>query len=287
MQRRAWPVCKLWLLAVQDAVNPLAKALDASGIREQNANMNSPLTLDILRQRVRMLERPTARHNGILPFGVQAIDSHLPEHGLALAALHEIGGGGADAGPAACAALFVAGILARMEGVVLWCAETKDVFAPGLACAGLPPDRVLYAEAKDEKTVLLVMEEALRHTGLSAVVGEVLRLPMTASRRLVLAAEKSGVMAVALRRQAEANAPPNAARTRWRIGPYPSAPLPVPGIGRARWQIELTRCRGGTPNSWIMEACDAQGCLALPAEVGDRSGAASRYAHSGEGGAVG
>jgi protein ImuA len=236
------------------------------------------ITLDTLRQRVRMLERPAARHDGMLPFGVPAIDLHLPEHGLSRAALHEIGGGGGDAGPAACAALFAAGILARMEGAVVWCAETPDVFAPGLACAGLAPDRVLYAEAGDEKTVLLVMEEALRHTGLCAVVGEVARLPMTASRRLVLAAEKSGVMAIALRRREAADEPPNAARTRWRIGPYPSAPLPVPGIGRARWQIELTRCRGGTPNSWIMEACDAQGCLALPAELGDGSGAAARWA---------
>jgi protein ImuA len=135
----------------------------------------------------------------------------------------------------------------------------------------LPPDRVLYAEAKDEKTVLLVMEEALRHSGLSAVVGELRRLPMTASRRLVLAAEKSGVMAMALRRQAGPDEAPNAARTRWRVSPYPSAALPVPGIGRARWQVALTRCRGGTPKNWIVEACDAQGCLAVPAELADGS----------------
>jgi protein ImuA len=265
-------------MAVQDGVSTVAKALDPLGLREQNTNMNSPLTLETLRQRVRMLERPAARHNDILPFGVPAIDLHLPEHGLPRAALHEIGGGGADAGPGACAALFVAGILARMEGAVFWCAERPDVFAPGLACAGLAPDRVLYAEVGDEKTVLLVMEEALRHSGLCAVVGEVARLPMTASRRLVLAAEKSGVMAIALRRRAAADDAPNAARTRWRIGPYPSAPLPVPGIGRGCWQVELTRCRGGTACSWIMEACDAQGCLAVSAELGDGSGAAARRA---------
>jgi protein ImuA len=240
--------------------------------------MSSPLTLEALRERVRGLERPAARHSGTLAFGVAAIDAHLPERGVALAALHEVSGGDADAGPAASAALFVAGMVGRLEGNVLWCAQTQDVFGPGLACAGLPPDRVLYAEAKDEKTVLLVMEEALRHTGLRAVVGELARLPMTASRRLVLAAEKSGVMAVALRRGAGANEAPNAARTRWRITPHPSLPLPVPGIGRARWQVELTRCRGGTPNNWIVEACDAQGCLAVPAELADRSAAAERYA---------
>ncbi len=251
-----------------------AKALDPAGAPEQNTNMSSPVTLETLRQRVRLLERPSARHAGILPFGVAEIDAHLPEHGLLVAALHEVSGGGEDDWPAACATLFVAGILGRLHGTVLWCAGAGDIFAPGLACAGLPPDRVLYAEAGDEKTVFLVMEEALRHPALAAVVGEVSRLPMTASRRLVLAAEKSGVMAVVLRRRPPEDAP-NAARTRWRISPYPSLPLPVPGIGRGRWHMELSRCRGGTPKSWIMEACDAQGCLGVPAELGDRSAAAA------------
>jgi protein ImuA len=237
--------------------------------------MSSPVTFETLRQRVRMLERPTARHAGILPFGVAEIDAHLPERGLPVAALHEVSGGGEDAWPAACATLFVAGILGRLQGAVLWCGGAGDIFGPGLACAGLPPDRVLYAETQDEKSVFLVMEEALRHAALSAVVGEVSRLPMTASRRLVLASEKSGVMAVALRRRAGGEDAPNAARTRWRIGPYPSPPLPVPGIGRGRWQVELGRCRGGTSGSWIMEACDAQGCLGVPAELGNRSVAAA------------
>jgi protein ImuA len=240
--------------------------------------MHSPITLETLRQRVRLLERPAARHAGTLPFGVAEIDAHLPEHGLPVAALHEVSGGGEDAGPAASATLFVAGILGRLQGTVLWCAGAGDIFGPGLACAGLPPDRVLYAEASDEKTVFLVMEEALRHAALAAVVGEVSLLPMTASRRLVLAAEKSGVMAVALRRRPGGEDAPNAARTRWRISPLPSLPLPVPGIGRGRWHMELSRCRGGTPKSWIMEACDAQGCLGVPAELGDRSAASQRRA---------
>jgi protein ImuA len=236
--------------------------------------MKSPVTLETLRQRVRLLERPAARHAGILPFGVAEIDAHLPEHGLPVAALHEVSGGEEDA----CATLFVAGILGRLQGTVLWCARAGDIFGPGLACAGLPPDQVVYAEVPDEKTVFLVMEEALRHTALAAVVGEVSLLPMTASRRLVLAAEKSGVMAMALRRRAGGEDAPNAARTRWKISPYPSLPLPVPGIGRWRWQVELSRCRSGTPKSWIMEACDAQGCLGVPAELGDRSAASQRRA---------
>ncbi len=239
--------------------------------------MSNPVTnLESLRRSVRKLERPVACHGQALAFGVPQLDACLPEGGLAAGALHEIAGGGPDALQAASAALFAAGILARVPRTILWCTPCTDLFVPGLACAGLHPDRVIHARAADEKAVLVVMEEALRHPGLSAVVGELTALPMTASRRLVLAAEKSGVMALALRRRREGrpeDAGLTAAATRWRVTPLPSTPLPVQGIGRARWQVELTRCRGAAPQSWIMEACDAQGRLAVPAELADRPAA--------------
>jgi protein ImuA len=237
--------------------------------------------IEDLRARIRLLERATHRPGGVLPFGVAAIDAHLPGGGLTRGSLHDIAGGGADEVHAAAAALFAAGLLARMEGAALWTTAAPDLFAPGLACAGLPPERLLYASAPDEKTVLLVMEEALRHAGLCAVVGEVAKLSMVASRRLVLAAEKSGVMALVVRRRREgkpADATLTAAATRWRITPLPSAALPSPGIGRARWQVELIRCRGGEPAHWIMEACDAQGRLSLPPDMANRQGAQSRHA---------
>jgi hypothetical protein len=69
-----------------------------------------------------------------------------------------------------------------------------------LSQAGLKSDRVIYLEGGDEKTVLACFEEGLRHGGLGAVVAEIARLPMTASRRLQLAAEGSGAIGIALRR---------------------------------------------------------------------------------------
>ncbi len=241
--------------------------------------MNSSPDLEALRRRIRLLERPVGRHARSLGFGVAEIDDHLPEGGLPLAALHELCGGGVDAGPAAGATLFAAGLMARLPHKVLWCTQTSDLFGPGLACAGLHPDRVLHAEAHDDKSVFLVMEEALRHGCLSAVLGEAFSLKMTQSRRLVLAAEKSGVMALVLRRGTgrAPEEPHNAACTRWCITPLPSAPLPVPGLGRARWQVDLTRCRGGAPKTWIMEACDAQGLVAVPAEFSDRQDTSARH----------
>jgi protein ImuA len=239
--------------------------------------MSQSAVLTALRGRIRLLERPVSKPGGVLPFGLASLDQHLPEGGLSRGALHEVAGGGADEVAAAAATLFTAGILARLERPVLWCSALGDLFPPGLACAGLGPERVLHVAASHERAVLPVMEEALRHAGLAAVVGEMARLPMVASRRLVLAAEKSGVMALVLRRRREGSAGEtglSAAATRWCITPLPSAPLVSAGIGRARWQVALLRCRGGEAGNWMMEACDAQGCLALPAELAGREVAA-------------
>ncbi len=237
----------------------------------------TPPAIASLRAHIRALERPAARPGGLLPFGLPALDQALPEGGLARGALHEIAGGGASPHLAPAATLFAAGILARLEAPVLWCATTPDLFAPGLAQAGLHPDRVLHAWLPDDRSVLLAMEEALRHPGLAAVLGELDKLGMTASRRLGLAAEKSGVTALALRRpRGTADPLPTAAATRWRVTALPSAPLPSPGIGRAQWRLELLRCRGGEPRTWLVEACDAQGRLALsPLLPGRALGAAA------------
>src|SRR5215471_20720205 len=164
--------------------------------------MNTPVPIAVveaLRGRIQCLEG-RARHRAVLPFGIKAIDERLPEGGLALGALHEVAGGGNGAIDGAAAALFAAGIAARTQGRVLWCVTRQDLFAPALAAAGLAPDRVIYVEAGDEKSVLACFEEGLRHGGshgglhggFGAVVAEVARLSMTASRRLQLAAEGSG-----------------------------------------------------------------------------------------------
>jgi protein ImuA len=225
--------------------------------------------IEELRERIRRLESTSGRRRTVLPFGLKAIDWRLPGGGLALGALHEVAGGGNGAIDGAAAALFAAGIAARTRGRVLWCVTRQDLFAPAIAQAGLVPDRVIYVEAGDEKSVLVCFEEGLRHGGLGAVVAEVARLSMTASRRLQLAAENSDTIGIAIRRwrrQREAAdfGQPTASVTRWRISVLPASPLPVPGVGRARWLLELIRCRAGESADFEVEACDAKGRLAVP-----------------------
>jgi len=241
-----------------------------------------------LRAHIAQIEGGGAHTSGVLPFDIPELDRRLPGGGLALGCLHEVAGGGNGAINGAAAASFAAGIAARLPGKVLWCVAHQDLFAPGLEQAGLFPDRVIHVETGDDRTVLACMEEGLRHGGLGAVVGDVPKLPMTASRRLHLAARESGTMGIALRRwrrQAEASdfGQPTAAMTRWRVSVLPSAPLPVPGVGRPRWLVELIRARAGESLDIELEACDGTGRLGVPAELADGSAAAAGWRHSAAG----
>lgn len=237
--------------------------------------------LAALRAEVQAIESPARAGGECLPFGVEAIDSRLAAGGLAVAALHEAAAERPGLPDEAAATLFLAAIAARRPGTVLWALARRDLFAPGLARAGLAPERVLYAECGRDEDVLAAMEEGLRHGGLAAVVGEAARVPMAAARRLQLAAEEGGTPALMLRRRRKAEedplAAPSPAVTRWRIGCAPSAPLPVPGVGRPRWRLALARQRGGEPFELLMESPDDEGRLAVPAGS-ERGEAAERDA---------
>ncbi len=246
-------------------------------------------SLAALRDRVKRLEHPAAMAHGILPFDVAAIDRVLPGGGLVLGAVHEIIGHGGDEEDGAAAAGFAAGILARLgAGIVLWCQKRPDLYGPGLAAYGLDPARIVLVAVPRDDAILWALEEGLRagnRAGLVAVIGEIGRLPVVASRRLQLAAERSGITALVLRRwrdggeAAAERGQPSVAMTRWRIAAIPSAvppDLPEIGrwIGRPRWRVELLRCRGGGPavwpEIWEVETADATGHVCLPAELADR-----------------
>jgi protein ImuA len=267
-----------------------------------------------LRERVRRIERSPAMAHGVLPFGVAAIDRALPGGGLARGALHEILGTDGDEEDGALAAAFAAHILGRLTrpptspsrpltrpgpslsslksgegrgevGVILWCQCRPDLYGPGLALHGLDPGRIVLVRTSRDAEILWAMEEGLRAPGIAAVVGEVGSLPMVASRRLQLAAERSGITSFLLRRwrdggqAARERALPNAAVTRWRITALPSRPLrDEPGVGHLRWRVELLRCRGGEPASWEMpawemEVPDATDHVSLAAALADRPAA--------------
>jgi len=238
------------------------------------APASPPIAIADLRRWLERTENHGPATGLALPFGVPDLDVHLPNGGLSLGHLHEVIEGGPASEYAGIAALFVAGILARLPGPVLWCLRGRDLFAPALARIGLHHDRVIYCETWNDRTVLPAMEEGLRCVGLAGVVGELTSLPLTASRRLQLCAGQSGVTALVLRRwrnttEKKLAGEPNAAATRWRITPAPSPATGFDGLQRQQWLVELLRLRGGEPRSWVLEACNAKGHLTLPAALAD------------------
>ncbi|MGV1915639.1 ImuA family protein [Rhizobium sp. 22-785-1] len=239
-----------------------------------------------LRERISSIQGEGVKKAGCLPFGVDEIDEILPGGGLAYGALHEFAGGGSGTVDGAAAALFAAGIAARTKGPIVWCLTRPDLFFPALAQAGLHPRRVIFVESDKEEDVTASMEEALSFGGLGAVVGEMVRLPMVVSRRLQLVAERTGTMALVVRRwrrQTEANdfGQPTASTTRWRVSVTPSEELPVPGVGRPRWFLELMRSRAGECAEFYVGACDGEGRIHISTAFADGQDQTRRSGYSG------
>jgi protein ImuA len=198
---------------------------------------------------------------GRVSFGVACLDEPLGG-GIARAALHEI----QAAGPADLAAAtgFVLGLASLAAGArpILWVrqdmldGETGRPHPPGLAEFGIDPARVLLVRARDAQGVLRAGAEAARCAALGAAVIEPWGAPrlvdLTASRRLALAAEASGVITLLLRTAAIHD--PSAARTRWRVAALPSQALEANAPGDPAFEIRLLRHRGGLDGrEWRVE----------------------------------
>src|SRR3546814_7578464 len=101
------------------------------------------------------------------------------------------------------------------------------VFGSGLVELGLEPDRFIFIIVGDITALLRAADDILRCGGAGALIVEVWgsapALNLTASRRLALAAEKSGVTALLVR--ADATPCPSAAQSRWEVQSLASAPI--------------------------------------------------------------
>ena len=145
--------------------------------------------------------------------------------------------------------------------------ESGRIYPPGLGCPGL-----IHVEARDARAALWAMEEGLRCSALSAVIGELwgdpASLDFTATRRLAVAAERSGVACWLVRLSGTANL--SGARMRWRIGSRPSLAnaFDPRAPGQAAWDAELFRSRTSPPGRWNVAYDSAAHAFHLVAEPG-------------------
>ncbi|WP_316814543.1 Error-prone repair protein ImuA [Pedobacter nyackensis] len=151
---------------------------------------------------------------------------------------------------------FIGGILHKLMkdgGACLWISASRSLFPPSLKLFGVEPDRIIFIDLQREKDVLWAMEEALKCEGLAAVIAEVREISLTASRRLQLAVEKSGVTGLVLRNDAN-RLSATACVARWQIKPIASQLEDhMPGVGFPRWNVELLKVRNGNPGKWDIE----------------------------------
>jgi protein ImuA len=172
--------------------------------------------------------------------------------GFAYGRLHEFYA--AEAVDVAAAAGFVGAVASGLSPgtAVLWVRSERAARVGGVVQAnGLNELSVaghgLVSVVPDSLALLRTALEALRCAALGAVIvegwGTMRELDLTASRRLALAAAKSGVSLLMLR--VEAEPVPSSAQTRWRVAAAPSRALPGNAPGRPCFEIELLRQRSG------------------------------------------
>ncbi|CAM5768773.1 ImuA family protein [Bosea minatitlanensis] len=239
----------------------------------------SPALSDLRRSLAEAALRTGPAAAGRVGLGAAEIDAAL-SGGLERSALHEVYAAG-TAGLAAATG-FALGLALRaargdaqggvhedaQEGAagsgrpILWVrqdfvdAETGRLHAPGLNEFGLDPARLLLVRARDGEGVLRAGAEGARCPALGAVLiepwGEPRAFDLTASRRLALAAEGSGVTTLLLR--VAAAEMPSAARTRWQVRPLASRALEANAPGGPAFGLRLLRQRGGVAErEWRVE----------------------------------
>ena len=157
---------------------------------------------------------------------------------------------------------------------LLWVQDRMSILESGrIHPPGLPSQDLIHVEARDARSALWTMEEGVRCFGLSCVIGEIWGDPkvldFTATRRLAVASERSGVPCWLVRLGGSANL--SGARMRWRIASAPSLvnSLDPRAPGMSAWDAELFRARGVPPGRWSL--AHEAGHFHLVAAPGDRA----------------
>jgi protein ImuA len=247
------------------------------------ADMTKPTALSFMRNRALVaseLRHLLPRMEGFratkaLPFGLSAIDRHLPHGGLTGAALHEIV---ADQGALSAAFGFVVALLARTcpssrVHPIIFVVPAYGLrhygrpHGHGLNALGLDPGCLILVETAHRRETLWAMEEALHSGAPAAVAGVIDKLDLKLSQRLQLVATDAGLPLLLLR--SAQNLESSAAATRWRVGTAEAARDRFGLFARPKWHLQLERCRNGRPGEWMVEYDHVAHCFSLSAALAD------------------
>ncbi len=257
--------------------------------------------LGSLRQAIAAIEAGCARDPRKAPrlsvaLGVAPIDATLGR-GLNCETVHEIVP--AATGDLSAATGFTLALAARASNprrfvlyvqhdFTAW--EGGAPYAPGLAQLGIGAAHLIHLRVGHIDDALWALAEALKCRAFAAVIGEfpanASALDLTATRRLVLAAQQGDGLGLLLRHASTLDA--NAATTRWHVAAAPSQADAFDGIGLPAFDLELVKNRFGPCGRWTLGWNHHEQCFAVPAlSVGvartavDRPDRAAPFARAG------
>jgi protein ImuA len=160
------------------------------------------------------------------------------------------------------------------EKPLLWVQERMAILESGrVHPPGLSSQNLIHVEARDARDALWSMEEGVRCSALSCVIGELWgdprALDFTATRRLAVASERNRVPCWLIRLGGTVNL--SGARMRWHIASAPSLlnPFDERSPGAPAWDAELFRARGSPPGRWSI--AHEAGTFHLAAESRNRA----------------
>ena len=184
-----------------------------------------------------------AKNNVALGGGVQLISGRV----------HEVTGASADG--------FIASVLGRTQGHIVWIGRARDInsICPQAAQRFFCPSRLICVEALSRKEILWAAEQALRSQGASAIVVELTRGPdLTESRRLQISAEQGKTLGLI---RIGKTAQSSAAQTRWDCRAVPP-PLVIANDHAVSgdhiwphnhiWKWEMTKNKNGQTGRWTV-----------------------------------
>ncbi len=175
--------------------------------------------------------------------GCAAMDALLPGGGYAAGSVVEYLRSTPACGASSLAWAAAAAAMRQSQGFLVVVDTQHNIYPPPLTSHGIDLAKVIFVRPQSQADALWAVDQALRTSAVAAVFAELERIDERSARRLQLAAESAGGLALLVRSSA-ARRQPSWAEVQWLVRSQ----------ANRRWHVQLVRARGGqTGRSTLLE----------------------------------
>ncbi|MDX1926599.1 MAG: hypothetical protein SFV81_08775 [Pirellulaceae bacterium] len=237
----------------------------ASPLKKVATTADSVSLMQRLSSEVRGLETAgrQATNKQTISCGCEALNRCLPDGGYVPGSVIEYLRAMPGCGASTLAFTAAAAAMKSTNGFLVVIDTQHNIYPPALASWGIDLDKVVLVRPQSDVDALWAVDQSLRTPAVAAVVADVERIDDRAARRMQLAAEQGGGLALLLR-PASARRGPSWADIQWMVralvadaNSVRTAPvsLPSPAITShnqdRRLQVQLVRVRGGKAGATV------------------------------------